>query len=147
MQGAEASQGPGWWQATDGRWYPPEAQPGNAPTTPLDAGGAGWPGGPPIPTAAGGIEGEGFFKRLFDVSMTSFVTPSIIKLLFVLAIIGMSIVSVIVLVGGFATIDEDGVILVILAPIMWLLGIIYWRVILELVIVVFRIERNTRNDR
>ncbi|MFN3215456.1 MAG: DUF4282 domain-containing protein [Acidimicrobiales bacterium] len=79
--------------------------------------------------------------------MTSFVTPSIIKLLFVLAIIGVSIVSVIVLVSGFATIDEDGVILVILAPIMWLLGIIYWRVILELVIVVFRIERNTRNDR
>lgn len=147
MQGAEASQGPGWWQATDGRWYPPEAQPGGAPTTPLATGGPGWPGGPPGLTASGGVEGEGFFKRLFDVSMTSFVTPSIIKLLFVLAIIGVSIVSVIVLVSGFATIDEDGVILVILAPIMWLLGIIYWRVILELVIVVFRIERNTRNDR
>jgi hypothetical protein len=25
---SEVSQGPGWWQASDGKWYPPEAQPG-----------------------------------------------------------------------------------------------------------------------
>ena len=27
-----ASQGPGWWQASDGNWYPPEATPGPAAT-------------------------------------------------------------------------------------------------------------------
>ena len=27
---SDASQGPGWWQASDGRWYPPSAQPGPA---------------------------------------------------------------------------------------------------------------------
>lgn len=26
-----APQGPGWWQANDGKWYPPEAQPGARP--------------------------------------------------------------------------------------------------------------------
>jgi hypothetical protein len=25
---SDASQGPGWWQASDGKWYPPEQQPG-----------------------------------------------------------------------------------------------------------------------
>lgn len=28
---SEVSQGPGWWQASDGKWYPPEAQPGPSP--------------------------------------------------------------------------------------------------------------------
>jgi hypothetical protein len=31
-QGApQGPPGPGWWQASDGNWYPPEAAPGNAP--------------------------------------------------------------------------------------------------------------------
>ena len=151
MQGADAAQGPGWWQASDGKWYPPEAQPGTAamtpPTTPpttspttLGGGGAG-------PSFSAGVEGGSFFKRLFDISMTSFVTPSIIKLLFVLAIIGVTIGSAVMLITGLATFGDGGGLLVLLAPILWLLGIIYWRVLLELVIVLFRIERNTRNDR
>jgi hypothetical protein len=32
---SDTSQGPGWWQASDGRWYPPTAQPGTGvPTAP-----------------------------------------------------------------------------------------------------------------
>lgn len=144
MQGADASQGPGWWQASDGKWYPPEAQPGTAPTVPAAT--------TPAPSSgyvapSGGVEGESFFKRLFDTSLTTFITPSIIKLLFILAIIGVTIGSSIVLISGLATFGDGGVLLVILAPILWLVGVIYWRVILELVIVLFRIERNTRNDR
>ncbi|HLN15822.1 MAG TPA: hypothetical protein VK277_03610 [Acidimicrobiales bacterium] len=30
---SDVSQGPGWWLASDGKWYPPEAQPGPAPTS------------------------------------------------------------------------------------------------------------------
>jgi len=29
---SDASQGPGWWQASDGKWYPPEAAPGGQPS-------------------------------------------------------------------------------------------------------------------
>jgi hypothetical protein len=28
---SDASQGPGWWQASDGKWYPPEQSPGGQP--------------------------------------------------------------------------------------------------------------------
>lgn len=28
---SDTSQGPGWWLASDGRWYPPEAVPGTTP--------------------------------------------------------------------------------------------------------------------
>jgi len=37
---SEVSQGPGWWQASDGKWYPPESHPGPPPG----------PGGSPYPT-------------------------------------------------------------------------------------------------
>ena len=36
---SDSSQGPGWWQASDGKWYPPEQAPGAQP-----AGGGGAPG-------------------------------------------------------------------------------------------------------
>lgn len=32
---SDAPQGPGWWEASDGKWYPPEQAPGTAP--PADA--------------------------------------------------------------------------------------------------------------
>ena len=31
---SDSSQGPGWWQASDGRWYPPSATPGTGPIPP-----------------------------------------------------------------------------------------------------------------
>ena len=31
---SDVPQGPGWWQASDGRWYPPEAFPGAQPQQP-----------------------------------------------------------------------------------------------------------------
>lgn len=37
---SDSSQGPGWWQASDGKWYPPEQVPGNAPQPPSPSGGA-----------------------------------------------------------------------------------------------------------
>ena len=37
---SDTSQGPGWWQASDGKWYPPEQAPSAAPTGgPAGAGG------------------------------------------------------------------------------------------------------------
>ncbi len=37
---SDSSQGPGWWQASDGKWYPPEQAPGGAPQ-PAGGGGGG----------------------------------------------------------------------------------------------------------
>ncbi len=31
---SDVSQGPGWWMASDGKWYPPELHPNYAPTPP-----------------------------------------------------------------------------------------------------------------
>ena len=44
---SDTSQGPGWWQASDGKWYPPEQAPGYVAPTPGAA-----PAGGPAPGAA-----------------------------------------------------------------------------------------------
>lgn len=50
---SDMSQGPGWWQASDGKWYPPEQSPG---TPPPAAPGAGY--GAPV-VGPGAIVGTG----------------------------------------------------------------------------------------
>lgn len=53
---SEQQQGPGWWQASDGRWYPPEQAPSAAPTSDWATPSAwdpfaqqSWGGPPPTP--------------------------------------------------------------------------------------------------
>jgi len=43
---SDVAQGPGWWQASDGKWYPPESAPSAAPATPYPQPGAGLYGQP-----------------------------------------------------------------------------------------------------
>ncbi len=50
---SDQSQGPGWWQASDGKWYPPEQAPGAQPTTP--PAGAPQPGAPAPGQQPGGF--------------------------------------------------------------------------------------------
>lgn len=53
---SDVSQGPGWWQASDGKWYPPQQQPGPAPQQQAPQGFAGPPGAGP---AGAGPQGFG----------------------------------------------------------------------------------------
>ncbi|WP_421119959.1 hypothetical protein ACE2AJ_00945 [Aquihabitans daechungensis] len=69
---SDTSQGPGWWQASDGKWYPPEQAPGAGPAGPPPGGpppGYGTPpaygapaGGPPTGVGVGDIVGYGWKK-------------------------------------------------------------------------------------
>jgi hypothetical protein len=72
---SDAPQAPGWWQASDGRWYPPEQKqsapapapgypPADAPSTPppagYRAGGSAGPGGGGYPPSGGGVPSGGY---------------------------------------------------------------------------------------
>ncbi len=48
---SEVWQGPGWWQASDGLWYPPEQHPGYFVPAPSEV--APWPQGPAVPITSG----------------------------------------------------------------------------------------------
>jgi hypothetical protein len=86
---------------------------------------------------------RGFFSRLFDFSFEEFITPSIIKALFLIAIvvIGLSVLGAIIV--GFMSSAGAGVFALIGGVIFGFFALLYARVILEVFIVFFRIRDDT----
>jgi ribosomal protein L40E len=90
---------------------------------------------------------RGFFSSLFDLSFTSFVTTKIIKVIYVLTLIMIGLVALAFVGGAFQASAALGLfVLVVGAPIAALIYIIYARVILELIIQVFRISELLRDQ-
>jgi hypothetical protein len=54
---SDASQGPGWWLASDGKWYPPETWTGPPSPTAMPT---AMPAGSPLPHATGDPAGPGY---------------------------------------------------------------------------------------
>lgn len=143
MPGSESQLGPDWWQASDGLWYPAETTMGNTPDRSSQAT-ATLPSGVAKQRGAD-TASESPFVQLFDVSMSRLITPHIIKLLYIVAIVFSVLTGLVVLVGAFGAETGFGVLLgVLLAPLITLFGVVFWRVLLEVVIVLFRIESSTR---
>ena len=110
---------------------------------------------------------KGFFGALLDLSFTTFVTTRVVKVLYVLTIVLLLIayagIAIAIFSGGeeVATVDDNGQItttdgggnvglgifwLVVLGPLMLFLYTLLYRVFYELIIVVFRIYENTRDQ-
>jgi uncharacterized membrane protein len=88
-------------------------------------------------------ESEGFFGSLFDLSFTSFITSKLVKVLYVLAIVAAGLGAIGIAVAGFQSGTTQGVLaLLIVAPLVFLLGVIWSRVLLELIVVIFRISEH-----
>ena len=89
-------------------------------------------------------KGAGFFQALFDFSFTDFVTSKIIKLLYGLTIFFAAIIALIIIIAGFSAHPGAGILaLLIVAPLIFLISVIYGRVLLEIIIVIFRIAEHT----
>jgi hypothetical protein len=85
-----------------------------------------------------------FFSSLFDLSFTSLITTKIIKVLYLLSILLIGLTAAIVVLAAFHQSSVAGLlVLVVIAPIVSLFYLIYTRVVLELVIALFRIMENT----
>ena len=94
------------------------------------------------------MEAKSFFGSLFDYSFSSFITPRIIKVLYVLATIGISLWTLFLIVAAFNVSDGVGVgMLLIGGPLFFVFSMIYARVFLELVIAFFRINGNVQEIR
>lgn len=86
---------------------------------------------------------NGFFGALFDFSFSEFVTTRIIKVLYVLGMIGVTLWSLFFVFAGFAQGGIAAVGALLVAVLGFFVGIIYLRVLLEFIVIVFRIAENT----
>jgi hypothetical protein len=88
---------------------------------------------------------QGFLASLFDVEFKSLITTKVIKVLYILSMIVIGLAALAFVVAAFANSVAGGlIVLLIVAPLVALLYLIYVRVLLEIVIAVFRImETNT----
>jgi hypothetical protein len=88
--------------------------------------------------------GKSFFARLFDLSFTEYVTPSIIKVLFIIGFVLAGLFSLLVFIS-FANQGGGAVIAgIIVAPLMFFFYVLMARVLSEVYLILFRIEENTR---
>lgn len=86
----------------------------------------------------------GFIGSLFDLSFSEFVTTKIIKLLFILALIGAAIAALAIVIAGFGSgSGAMGILALLVSPVVFFLYALLARIWLELIIVVFRIAENT----
>jgi uncharacterized membrane protein len=140
---APAGQG----QAYDQGYQPP---PGQYTATPPPQWNAGTDSASATPGTRTREHGEkGFLGSLFDFSFSSFVTPKIIKVLYVLFTIWTTIIALVFTIIGFKTGGVAGGLftLIIIVPVFVLLTLGIYRVILEAFMVVFRIYEETRKLR
>jgi hypothetical protein len=103
-----------------------------------------WQAAPPAGTHPGHTKqqaGEkGFLGSLFDFSFSSFVTPKIIKVLYLLFTLWTALIGLMILVIGFRSGGVTGglFVLIIVEPIFLLLTLGIYRVVLEAFMVIFR---------
>ncbi|HEY7017532.1 MAG TPA: DUF4282 domain-containing protein [Gaiellaceae bacterium] len=87
------------------------------------------------------MQAKGFFASLFDFSFSSFVTPKVIKVLYALGTAVVSLWTLLFVLWAFKLSTGFGIVtLLLLAPIFFVISMLYMRVLLELLIVFFRIH-------
>lgn len=117
---------------------PPPPGGGVPPTAPAPAPAPAF--GTPAPAPSGQ---KSFWAKLFDLDFTEFITPSVVKILYILLIIAASLLGLFMLIAGLASINDGGIVLVLIAPIYWFLIVVYGRVMIEVFIALIRTAQNT----
>lgn len=112
---------------------------GTAATAPGPSGTGPLPYGPSGPDDPISPAGAGFFAALFDLSFASFVTPRLIKVLYVLVMVGLALTWLIFVIAGFHAGALEGLLALVGGGILAMIYLLVTRVVLEFCIAVFRI--------
>lgn len=109
---------------------------------------AGYPeqatAGYPSPSQEG-ARSKGFVGSLFDFGFTSFVTPTVVKVLYVLIMIVLGLTGLGFAVSAFSLNKIAGIfVLIVVAPLFFFVSLALYRIVLELFVVIFRIAEDLR---
>ena len=143
-QGAGQPGAEGYGQpAAGGYGQPPGGGYGQPP-----AEGYGQPAGQPGPRPQVSGSSASFLSALFDFSFSSFVTPKVIKVLYILIMILAGLAAAGFIITAFALSPGAGLItLIIVAPLFFFITIALYRITLEFFMVIFRMAEDIRTMR
>ncbi len=142
------------WKEGMGQWADPRQLPEFAPAPPAAAPAAPPPARPYAPRPAPAMEPAGFFKALFDIRFNEFITPKIIGIVYVIAMVLVAVGFLFMVYSGgksivlsikyeMARMAVVGLFVLILAPVLSVLYLALIRMLLELTMVLFKIKDNT----
>jgi hypothetical protein len=101
----------------------------------------------PAPQAQPGVYADitdkGFWSKFFDLSFRHYITPSVIKVLFILFMVVIALSVIGGIINGFLWSPALGVFALIAGLIGGFVWLILARVFLEVIMVFFNIDRNT----
>ncbi|SRR5712692_6791257 len=87
--------------------------------------------------------GKGVFQGLLDFSFQELVTPRLVKWLYVIALLAGGVSVVAAVVNGLRESPAQGLLALVFGVIAFFVWVLYIRLALEVVIIVFRIAENT----
>jgi hypothetical protein len=104
---------------------------------------------PPVNQMANqvGDQAKGFLGKLFDLSFSSFVTPSIAKLFYLLAIAAGALGWVGLIISGFTWSAVLGILAILLGWIPPFIGLILLRLVIEFALAAIKTAENTSHLR
>ena len=80
---------------------------------------------------------------LFDLSFTKFITPTVIRVVYVLVIVFFALLWLAAIIAAIGQNVASVIAALILGGLFFLIMLLIYRVILEITIVIFRIKENT----
>ncbi len=102
----------------------------------------GYPQAPPPQQGMSGAGDKGFFGSLFDFGFTSFVTPKLVKVVYILATVVIALTYLGAIVSGFSVSAGLGVVVLIFGGIGAIFYLGFIRLILELAYAVVRMSQD-----
>ncbi|MFC9787015.1 DUF4282 domain-containing protein [Rhodococcus sp. NPDC127528] len=127
-----------------GYGYP--GPPNQAPPHPGPAGFGAYPPAPPAGGGAGQM-GAGFFSALFDFNFNSYVTPKVVKVLYILmtVIVGLyTAAGVFAGIAGLANGSAVGLLVLVGAPLIGLIVLALMRISLEFYVAVIKVAEDVK---
>ncbi len=118
------------------------------PPPPGPGAGAPPPGASPGPypsssgPASAGVPGSGFFAALFDFSFSRFITPMIIRFVYILATALIGLTWFALLITSFASSAASGLVVLLLGPVVALVYLAFVRMTLEIYLAVVRMSED-----
>lgn len=86
---------------------------------------------------------KGFIASLFDLSFKNFITSKLVTVLYVLSVVSAGLISLGMIRTAFGVGAGTGIFMLLIGgPLVFLISIIWARVILELIMVLFRISQD-----